>query len=722
MPEDFIPDFTNRLTTGLVCNRYSKIKQIGHLSYVSLFNRVNVWNIRTQELVLSFGTQKRQISCFVVEGDLALIGYENGAVEIARNFGNMEEGSSRVLKLHSKRVTDLHKIDDLVISSSSDGTLCAYDLVLEEVKIRFGGNSASIDNFSVDQSSIMAACGDKTVKVWKLSSEQLFDVVAFDECVFAVAARGNEALVILRSGNSNLLNLETKEKRQFERFKNQRKLLLKDGKVIVQCQKKTVLYDVSEGHGLRLTLSGKMDTSQDYVDFDYSDGSLVFISKKNRIHHGSMTVDFGFHEEEVLDIRVDHNKIFTLSKDRIVCWIRGQENPLNEIEKFEGIETLEEQYVRDCLDLHGFIAVRNATCFELFGDFIVVGGPEGVQVLDKKFFEPRSEIPLGSVLSLSAINSVLAVCVDTTVRFYDSTFRETNAKDMPDTVVCSRFSEDGASFVCSCLDNKVYVFSYPPMELKTCLYGHSLPARHLSISRDSKLLLTAGADKLIKIWGLEFGECRKTLLGNSKNVEFMNGTLFMFCDKGIEYYDNTKKLKSFKVFSPGLVKFGTDYMVATSERGLSLFTMNRYELIAEENSSDIDDVAIRTVANAQDYDAFLDHLQRAEKDPGAPVISEFYTFLENSDMNELREYMYVLDHTFIRLILGTIEANLSKNPIVNTRILMQLLKSHRNVCLSTDAFYRIRDELLKKVRDLRNLYCSNEANFEIDGNYVDIEH
>lgn len=718
MPEDFIPDFTSKLTTGVICNRHSKIMQVDHLSYISLFNRINVWHIRTQELVFSFGTQKHQISCFIVEGGIALIGYENGVVEIVRNYESVMERSSRVLKLHSKKVTHVQKVDDFVISSSSDGTLCAYDLLLEEIKLYFEGNSASICHFFADQDRILAACADKTVKMWRLSSGQVIDAVAFDEHVFAVVARGNEALVILMNGDSNLLSLETKEKRQFERFKNQRKLLLKDGKVIVQCQKKTILYSISSKHDLGLAPFERMSTSQDYVDLDYVSSCVVFISRKNKIQYGSETIDFGFHEEEILDIRIDHNKVFTLSKDRIVYWIRGQENPFEGAGKVEDIQAEEEQYVHDYLDLHSFVAVKDATCLELFDDFIVIGSSKGIRMLSRKFFELGQELPLGNVLSLSAFGSVLAVSIGTAIRFYDPTFQEVGARDVPDTITCSRFSEDGTLFVCSCIDNKVYVFTYPSMELKTCLYGHSLPVRRLDISRDSKLLLTAGADKLIKIWGLEFGECRKTLLGNSRSVEFINNTLFMFCDRGVEYYDGSKKLKSFKVFSPGLIKFGTDYMIATSDRGLNLFTMNRYELIVEEGSSEIEAMAIKTVANVRDYDAFLDHLHRIEKDPSASATSEFYAFLEGLDISELKEYMYVLDHVFIRLILGTLEANISKNPIINTRILMILLKGHRNACLSSSAFYRIRDELLEKVRDLRNLYYTNEASFEIDASHI----
>lgn len=719
MPEDFVPDFTRCLTTGQICNQHSKIRQIANLSYISLFNRLNVWNIRTQELVFSLGTQKHRITCFDVQEDLALLGYENGSIEIIKNYGSTEERASKILRLHSKRVTCLQRIGDTAMSSSLDGSLCTYDLAVEETGIRFEGNSASIDNFSADQSRILAACADKTIKIWKPSSPQLLDALAFDEYIFAAVFKGKEALVVFRNGDSSLVDLETREKKPFERFKSQRNILLKDGRVIVQCQKKTIVYGITSKSGLGLAPLERISTSQDYVSLDY-DRHLIFLSKKNRVQYGDETIDFGFHEEEILDIRIDSNRIFSLSKDRICCWIRVQDSPLGEAEDHEALSE-EEQYACNRLDFHGSVAVKHATCLELFNDFAIVGGSGGIQVFDKEFFELKDEMALGSVLSIAAFESTLAVSIGSVVHFYDPAFSETGTKSMPDTVTCFSFSKDGTLLVCSCLDSKVYVFDYPSMELRSCLYGHSLPVKCLSVSWDSKLLITAGADKLVKIWGLDFGECRKTLLGNTRSVEYMSNTLFMFCDKNIEYYDNAVKLRSFRAFSPSLVRFGTDYMVATSDKGLSLFTMNKYEFMAVEDSSDIEDVGIKNIASIRDYDAFLDHLQKIENNGGS-AMPEFYAFIESSDMNELREYMYVLDHTFVRLILDTVEANISRNPIVNARILTQLLRSHRDVCLSTDGFYRIKDQLLERIRDLRDLYHVNEAILEVDMNRIDAEY
>lgn len=41
------------------------------------------------------------------------------------------------------------------------------------------------------------------------------------------------------------------------------------------------------------------------------------------------------------------------------------------------------------------------------------------------------------------------------------------------------------------------------------LYGHKLPVLCMSISSDNTLLITGSADKNVKIWGLDFGDCHR---------------------------------------------------------------------------------------------------------------------------------------------------------------------------------------------------------------------
>ena len=41
------------------------------------------------------------------------------------------------------------------------------------------------------------------------------------------------------------------------------------------------------------------------------------------------------------------------------------------------------------------------------------------------------------------------------------------------------------------------------------LYGHKLPVMAMDISDDNDIIATASADKTVKIWGLDFGDCHR---------------------------------------------------------------------------------------------------------------------------------------------------------------------------------------------------------------------
>ena len=63
------------------------------------------------------------------------------------------------------------------------------------------------------------------------------------------------------------------------------------------------------------------------------------------------------------------------------------------------------------------------------------------------------------------------------------------------------------------------------------LYGHKLPALTLDISSDSSLIVTGSADKNVKIWGLDFGDCHKSIFAHDDSVtgvEFVPNTHYFF--------------------------------------------------------------------------------------------------------------------------------------------------------------------------------------------------
>jgi U3 small nucleolar RNA-associated protein 12 len=59
------------------------------------------------------------------------------------------------------------------------------------------------------------------------------------------------------------------------------------------------------------------------------------------------------------------------------------------------------------------------------------------------------------------------------------------------------------------LDHTVKIFYNDSLKFYLSLYGHKLPVMCMDISHDSNLLVSGSADKTIKIWGLDFGDCHR---------------------------------------------------------------------------------------------------------------------------------------------------------------------------------------------------------------------
>lgn len=106
-----------------------------------------------------------------------------------------------------------------------------------------------------------------------------------------------------------------------------------------------------------------------------------------------------------------------------------------------------------------------------------------------------------------------------------------------------KFSPDGKFFVFSLLDQTIKICYVDSMKLLLNLYGHKLPILSFDISSDSTLLVSASADKNIKLWGMDFGDIHKSIFAHQDSitcVRFVKGTHYFLCsskDRTIKYYD-----------------------------------------------------------------------------------------------------------------------------------------------------------------------------------------
>ena len=120
-----------------------------------------------------------------------------------------------------------------------------------------------------------------------------------------------------------------------------------------------------------------------------------------------------------------------------------------------------------------------------------------------------------------------------------------------DDILSLRFSPDARLLAVSLLDNTVKVFFVDSLKLFLNLYGHKLPVLNMDISYDSKLIVTCSADKNIRLWGLDFGDCHKALFAHQDSIMQVgfvphnqdgNGHHFFSASKdhSVKYWDGDK--------------------------------------------------------------------------------------------------------------------------------------------------------------------------------------
>lgn len=127
----------------------------------------------------------------------------------------------------------------------------------------------------------------------------------------------------------------------------------------------------------------------------------------------------------------------------------------------------------------------------------------------------------------------------------------TRTLKVAEDILSIRFSPDARLLAVALLDSTVKVFFVDSLKLFLNLYGHKLPVLNMDISFDSKLIVTCSADKNVRLWGLDFGDCHKAFFAHQDTIlqvlfvphnQDGNGHHFFSSskDRMIKYWDGDK--------------------------------------------------------------------------------------------------------------------------------------------------------------------------------------
>lgn len=207
---------------------------------------------------------------------------------------------------------------------------------------------------------------------------------------------------------------------------------------------------------------------------------------------------------------------------------------------------------------------------------------------------------------------------------------------MPDEILCVCVAQrDRPVLLASLMDSTVRAVFMDDFQPAMNFYGHKLPVMAMDVSSDGLILATGSADKTVKLWGIDFGDCRRSLRAHSDSVvsvAFQPKTHYFFSgsrDGSLKYWDGDKfefiaelPGQRGEVWSIGIS--GDGEMVATASHDKMLRVWRRTDeplFLQEEEDRRMDEMFESTLID--------DDVREARKTRGAQI-----EFLEDGGAGE----------------------------------------------------------------------------------------
>ncbi|KAF7682478.1 U3 small nucleolar RNA-associated protein 12 [Astathelohania contejeani] len=717
MEGPFIPDFTLQHSQGEFFTENSIIFYQDNITYITQYNKVVLCDITQYKILGTIGSSKNiKITAFNLfltdEKEIFyVLGYENGIIKIYDKFNN----AKNQFKAFSREVTRIRQDGDTIFASSMDGVLISYSWLEEGIKNKLEG--PPIADFAFGEGRIFCGCTDQTIRTWEMETWSNTDIcfpesiprrLEYEKNILFIQTSKNE--LIFKSYDSLMDTLS--ELIKFNSYKRFSDFKISNNLLFVLARGKLYFYKIKEA-STKLVDLGVLKIDKAITKFFVmnkpilGDEETEFFEKKfvvmpefvcggsnNTLLHykNGMFLNHPFHNTAISQIEYNGSDIIiTLSEEKIIFW----------------------KIIEDRIEKTGEISGSyNIMCCMDF--YLVLGNSDGIYVYSMDTFDLQFKEDVGSIKALHYKNSILVAGLNNTLKFYKNDLTHKRDFNCEEAITYLRISNNGSFIAVAMLNNKINLYDMHTMDIRTSLYGHSLPVRYFDFSVDDKILISCGADKLVKIWGTEYGECRKTLIGDANNMEFIGDDLFLFGCGDICYYHKFECIRKFKDNSSSLIRKiksaeqKLNGFISCGKYNLNYYKINQYEFMDEEEES-IEEEEI-DVVNQRACEDFMESIEYLEKGITKHAVSLLYSSILRLDLSELNKYLYLLDNKSIYLLgegIKFLVENEEWNVVIIGRLFCGLARFNRCMIEGSEVYKRIYFRIMERMECLKEVLCEN---------------
>eukprot|EP00834_Sanchytrium_tribonematis_P007820 NODE_778_length_3941_cov_1.171525.p1 type:complete len:807 gc:universal NODE_778_length_3941_cov_1.171525:913-3333(+) len=490
------------------------------------------------------------ISCLSLYKTKLAIGFMNGKVKVLDMDPKLSNINDSTIiyesSSHIQTVRSLCIFEDFVCSAAANDII-VHQYQSQKVLKRLKGHTDLVSSMLCYKNEsdiyLVSASKDTLLKIWSLSTYDCLDTAighraeVWDLCISShqtkedllyILSAGNDGInywkfdmgCIGRSENSIALEAKLSNLKTTALVKN-------DNLIFTASNHKCIIYDLKkrakdgEKHPFKLASEsihdsiiksvGILTTVKEKVKYFVStiSNSLEIneLDLESYLSSNIIKADKKGHRHEIRKcvISQDDTMIATASKSEVCIWnIKDRGNPIF----YRNIDVM---FTRTLIFVPG-------------NQFIILGDEKGkilvVEIDNDNMQEFKGHSSEVFQISLVSDNSGIITCGGNTLNLYkfnliertESTtvplqLEHMNIVELNSNVYCCAIND---SFVAvSLFDNTIRLLYRDSLKPYLTLYGHNLPALSLYFMKDR--LISGSADKTVRVWSLDFGDCRKIL-------------------------------------------------------------------------------------------------------------------------------------------------------------------------------------------------------------------